>query len=41
MIRVLAGVEVERVLRAEVVGRIGRQAGSRTYVVPVCYALWG
>jgi nitroimidazol reductase NimA-like FMN-containing flavoprotein (pyridoxamine 5'-phosphate oxidase superfamily) len=38
MIRVLASEEVERVLRAEVVGRIGCHAGTRTYVVPVCYA---
>ena len=38
MIRALASEEIERVLRAEVVGRIGCRAGDRTYVVPVCYA---
>jgi nitroimidazol reductase NimA-like FMN-containing flavoprotein (pyridoxamine 5'-phosphate oxidase superfamily) len=37
MIRALAGEEIERVLRAEVVGRIGCHAGNRTHVVPVCY----
>jgi uncharacterized protein len=38
VIRALAGEEIERVLRAEVVGRIGCHAAGRTYVVPVCYA---
>ncbi|HEY1296825.1 MAG TPA: pyridoxamine 5'-phosphate oxidase family protein [Chloroflexota bacterium] len=38
MIRALAGEEIERVLRAETVGRIGCHAGDRTYVVPVSYA---
>jgi uncharacterized protein len=38
MIRALASEEIERVLHAEVVGRIGCHAGDRTYVVPVCYA---
>ena len=38
MIRALAHEEIERVLRAEVVGRIGCHANGRTYVVPVCYA---
>src|SRR6516225_6882871 len=37
MIRSLDSVEIERVLRAEVVGRIGCHAGGRTYVVPVSY----
>jgi nitroimidazol reductase NimA-like FMN-containing flavoprotein (pyridoxamine 5'-phosphate oxidase superfamily) len=37
MIRTLASEEIERVLRAEVVGRIGCHAGDRTYIVPVCY----
>jgi len=37
MIRALESDEVERILRAEVVGRIGCYAGDRTYVVPVCY----
>jgi uncharacterized protein len=38
VIRALASEEIERVLRAEVVGRIGCHANGRTYVVPVCYA---
>jgi nitroimidazol reductase NimA-like FMN-containing flavoprotein (pyridoxamine 5'-phosphate oxidase superfamily) len=38
MIRALATEEIERVLRAEVVGRIGCHASGRTYVVPVAYA---
>jgi nitroimidazol reductase NimA-like FMN-containing flavoprotein (pyridoxamine 5'-phosphate oxidase superfamily) len=37
MIRALANDEIERVLRAEVVGRIGCHADGRTYVVPVSY----
>ena len=37
MIRSLADDEIERVLRAEVVGRIGCHAAGRTYVVPVSY----
>ncbi|HEX8967328.1 MAG TPA: pyridoxamine 5'-phosphate oxidase family protein [Chloroflexota bacterium] len=37
MIRALAPEEIERVLRAEVVGRIGCHAEGRTYVVPVAY----
>ena len=37
MIRALESEEVERILRAEVLGRIGCYAGDRTYVVPVCY----
>jgi nitroimidazol reductase NimA-like FMN-containing flavoprotein (pyridoxamine 5'-phosphate oxidase superfamily) len=37
MIRVLESREVERILRAEAVGRIGCHAGDRTYVVPVSY----
>jgi len=35
MIRPLANDEIERVLRAGVVGRIGCHADGRTYVVPV------
>jgi len=38
MIRALESDEVERILRAEAIGRIGCYAGERTYVVPVCYA---
>ena len=37
MIRALGSEEIERVLRAESVGRIGCYAGGRTYVVPVAY----
>lgn len=37
MIRTLGDDEIERVLQAEVVGRIGCCAGGRTYVVPVSY----
>lgn len=37
MIRPLAQEEIERVLGAEVVGRIGCHAEGRTYVVPVSY----
>jgi uncharacterized protein len=38
VVRTLADEEIERVLRAEIVGRIGCHASGRTYVVPVCYA---
>jgi nitroimidazol reductase NimA-like FMN-containing flavoprotein (pyridoxamine 5'-phosphate oxidase superfamily) len=38
VIRALASEEIERVLRAQVVGRIGCHTSGRTYVVPVCYA---
>jgi uncharacterized protein len=37
MIRALDDVEVERILRAEAIGRIGCHTGKRTYVVPVSY----
>jgi nitroimidazol reductase NimA-like FMN-containing flavoprotein (pyridoxamine 5'-phosphate oxidase superfamily) len=37
MIRALESEEVERVLRTEIVGRIGCHAGDRTYIVPVSY----
>jgi nitroimidazol reductase NimA-like FMN-containing flavoprotein (pyridoxamine 5'-phosphate oxidase superfamily) len=37
MIRALAGEEIERVLKAEAVGRIGCHVGDETYVVPVSY----
>jgi nitroimidazol reductase NimA-like FMN-containing flavoprotein (pyridoxamine 5'-phosphate oxidase superfamily) len=40
-IRPLANDEIERVLRAEVVGRIGCHADGRTYVVPVSYIFEG
>jgi uncharacterized protein len=38
VVRTLADEEIERVLRAEIVGRIGCHVSGRTYVVPVCYA---
>src|SRR5262249_263228 len=38
MIRALDSDEIERVLRAGTVGRIGCHVGVRTYVVPVAYA---
>jgi nitroimidazol reductase NimA-like FMN-containing flavoprotein (pyridoxamine 5'-phosphate oxidase superfamily) len=38
MVGELGGAEIERVLRSEVVGRIGCHAEGRTYVVPVTYA---
>ena len=41
MIRSLADEEIERVLRAETVGRVGCSAAGRTYVVPVSYAFAG
>jgi len=41
MIRPLADEEIERLLRAEVVGRIGCSAAGRTYVVPVSYVFQG
>ena len=37
MIRALARDEIERVLQAQAVGRIGCHANGRTYVVPVSY----
>jgi uncharacterized protein len=37
MIRSLADDDIERVLRAQVLGRIGCHAAGRTYVVPVSY----
>lgn len=41
MMRSLADDEIDRVLRAEVVGRIGCCADGRTYVVPVSYVFDG
>jgi nitroimidazol reductase NimA-like FMN-containing flavoprotein (pyridoxamine 5'-phosphate oxidase superfamily) len=38
MTRVLATDEIEQVLQAQAVGRIGCHANGRTYVVPICYA---
>ena len=38
MIRSLADDEIEAVLRAEIVGRIGCSVDGRSYVVPVSYA---
>jgi nitroimidazol reductase NimA-like FMN-containing flavoprotein (pyridoxamine 5'-phosphate oxidase superfamily) len=38
MIRALASEEIDRVLRAQIVGRIGCHTAGQTYVVPVCYA---
>jgi nitroimidazol reductase NimA-like FMN-containing flavoprotein (pyridoxamine 5'-phosphate oxidase superfamily) len=41
MMRSLANDEIDRVLRAEVVGRIGCRADGRAYVVPVSYVFDG
>ena len=38
MLGELSAARIERLLRSEVVGRIGCHAGGRTYVVPVTYA---
>jgi nitroimidazol reductase NimA-like FMN-containing flavoprotein (pyridoxamine 5'-phosphate oxidase superfamily) len=37
MIRAIEKDEIKRILRTEVVGRIGCCSGDRMYVVPVCY----
>jgi nitroimidazol reductase NimA-like FMN-containing flavoprotein (pyridoxamine 5'-phosphate oxidase superfamily) len=41
MLGELSPDQVDRLLRAETVGRIGCHAGDRTYVVPVTYAYDG
>lgn len=41
MIRELSRDEIDELLRAQVVGRIGCHEGGRTYVVPVIYAYDG
>jgi uncharacterized protein len=41
MLGTLSPTEIEDLLRAEVVARIGCHAGGRTYVVPVTYAYDG
>ncbi len=41
MLGKLSPVQIEQVLRAEVLGRIGCHARGRTYVVPITYAYDG
>jgi nitroimidazol reductase NimA-like FMN-containing flavoprotein (pyridoxamine 5'-phosphate oxidase superfamily) len=41
MIREMDERQIDRLLRSQIVGRIGCHAGGRTYVVPVAYAYDG
>ncbi len=41
MLGELNEAQVDRVLRSEVIGRLGYHAQSRTYIVPITYAYEG